>query len=391
MKGRWFMSQVPSYTELYAFYQDGLQEYLRDLQMLVNQDSGTEYKEGVDRVADMCIDKLASFGCSIERIPSEVYGDAIIAKVEASSKRKVILIGHMDTVYPKGTAELRPFTIEGEYAYGPGVADMKSGLLLGIYTLRLCKHIVKNLDREVVMVLNSDEEVGSPFSAEIIRNEAKGATAAFVLEPGRPRSSVVVARKGVYNYELIAKGRSAHAGANPRDGRNAIVALAKAITEIAQWDKYPKGVTINAGTISGGTKPNVVPDFASAYLDVRVRRTADLEIVEEHFAQISERLSKDVVNVHFHRVGSCFPPMEPSEGNRRLYELAKDLAQEIGFKLGAVETGGASDANNIAMMGVPVLDGLGPVGEKAHSPEERMFIPSIAERGALLSSLILRV
>lgn len=365
-----------------------MSEYLSNLEEIVNLDSGTLDADGVNAVASRMRAWLEAAGCDVTALPSAEYGASLIARLHGEGSRKVVLVGHMDTVYPAGTAAERPFRLEGEYAYGPGAADMKSGLLAGLYALRALQDTGHWEFGEVVFFLNPDEEMGSPSSAAAIDRECDGASAAFVLESGRADGSVVVGRKGVYDYTLTAYGRNAHAGVEPEKGRNAVLELAHKVVALSALNGLSDGTSVNAGVISGGTKANVVPDRAMCHVDVRVKT---LEAAEQLDRELRRIVSEPVVpdtRIEL-RAGCHFPPMERNGRNIGLFETARRIAAPLGFELNGVETGGGSDANHISALGVPVLDGLGPVGDGAHSPGEKLLIPSVPERAALLAHLIL--
>ncbi len=372
------------------YLQITLPSYLADLHELVSIDSGTMNKAGVDAVATEMQRRLEALGCEVRRLPNPIYGDSVVARLRGNGSKKIVMVGHTDTVYPDGTAQERPFRIEGDRAYGPGTCDMKNGILAGLYAMKALKDAGRLDFGELVLFLNSDEEVGSPTSTQAIDDESEGATAALVLESGRAGNSVVVGRKGVYDYTLTVYGRNAHAGANPERGRSAIHELAHKLVPIAALNGLSEGTTLNVGVIHGGTRRNVVADRAICEIDVRV-------LTLEAYRQLDSELRRIVSEPHIPdtrievTTGHCFAPMERNERNVRLYEVARGVASRLGFELGATESGGGSDANHISAMGVPVLDGLGPRGAGAHSPEEHLIIPSVVERTGLLAHLILEL
>ncbi len=371
-----------------SYLEGALAEYLADLHELVSIDSGSHNKAGVDAVAGEMEYRLRASGCEVQRLPNDVYGDSLVARLQGDGDSKIVMVGHMDTVYPDGTAAERPFYIEGDYAHGPGAADMKGGVLAGLYAIRALRQAGARGFGEVVLFLNPDEEIGSPSSTEAIDRECEGATAALVLEGALEDGSLVVGRKGVYDYTLTVHGRSAHAGVEPEKGRSAIHEIAEKIVRIASLDGLSEGTTVNVGTVRGGTRPNVVADLATCEVDVRVRTLAAREELERRLEQIvSEPFVPDTRIELASR--NCFPPMERNERNEHLLDRARSVASSLGLELGGAESGGGSDANHISAAGTPVLDGLGPLGFGKHSPEERLYIPSVVERTALLTHLLL--
>lgn len=365
-----------------------LSEYLSNLEAIANIDSGTLDAAGVNAVGRRMQEWLEAAGCDVTSLPSPEYGNSLVARMRGEGRGKVVLVGHMDTVYPAGTAAERPFRVEGEYAHGPGVADMKNGLLAGLYALRALELSGDHGYGEVVFFLNPDEEMGSPSSAAAIDEQCSGASAAFVLESARADGSVVIGRKGVYDYTLTAYGRNAHAGVEPEKGRNAILEIAHKVVALSALTGLSEGTTVNVGVITGGTKSNVVPDTAMCHVDVRAKTVAAAEKLDRELRRIVAEPTVPDTRIEL-RAGCHFPPMESNERNNSLFETARGIASRLGFELNGVETGGGSDANHISALGIPVLDGLGPVGEGAHSPGERLFIPSVPERTALLAHLIL--
>jgi glutamate carboxypeptidase len=367
-----------------------LPAYLADLHEIVSMDSGTRNKAGVDAVASALQRRLEATGAEVTRLPNPIFGDSVVARLRGTGSRKIVMVGHTDTVYPDGTAELRPFRVEGDRAYGPGTSDMKNGVLAGLYAMTALRDAGTLPFGELVLFLNSDEEVGSPTTSQAIDLECRDAVAALVLESGRANDSVVVGRKGVYEYTITVQGRSAHAGANPERGRSAIHELAHKIVAITALNGMTPGTTINAGVVRGGIARNVVAETAACDIDVRALSLAAYEEVDREIRRIIAEPVVPDTRIEM-QTGSCFAPMERNARNEGLYEVARGVAARLGFALGVVESGGGSDANHISAMGIPVLDGLGPRGAGAHSPEEHLLIPSVVPRTALLAHLVLEL
>jgi glutamate carboxypeptidase len=371
--------------------------YVDELRSLVDLDCGTYTPDGVNRVADHMAERFASAGWHVERIPHRPaagepqLGDVVVASLTGAAQegggRRVLLVGHMDTVFPVGTAAERPFRIEGSRAMGPGVSDMKGGLLAGAYAVACLRDIGFDDFASITYVCNPDEEIGSPFSRSIIAERAAGVDACFVLEAGRENGDVVSSRKGVADVRITVHGRAAHAGVEPERGRSAAVQAARTTLALHELNGRWVGVTVNVGVIEGGTRPNVVMERCELQVDVRSPHVATFE---EALAEV-DRVAQDVtvpdVTVEVTRM-SGFPPMEKTPGTARLAELATSLAGDLGFELRDAATGGASDANPVAGMGIPVLDGLGPVGGADHAPGEWVDLDSVVPRVALLAALI---
>jgi glutamate carboxypeptidase len=375
--------------------------YLEDLRRLVNVDCGTFVVEGVREVADFMQERFESVGWTTERRPhqpgrgEEQLGDLLVARLRGGrgpedGGRRILLIGHMDTVFPEGTAAERPFRIDDEAAYGPGVSDMKGGLLAGYYSVQALREEGFEDFASISYVCNPDEEIGSPFSRTAIIELAREADACFVLEGARENGDIVSARKGVRDMRIVYRGRAAHAGVEPERGRSAILQAAHATVALHSLNGRWPGVTVNVGVIHGGTRTNVVPEQCELQVDLRA---IDQRTFEEASAE-AERVARNVVvpDVTVEVSSrSGFPPMEKTAATARLVEHAQSIAKELGFDVRDALTGGASDANVVAGVGTPVLDGLGPIGGADHAPGEWLDLSSVVPRMALLAGLIASV
>jgi glutamate carboxypeptidase len=368
--------------------------YLADLERLVNIDCGSYTPEGVDEVGRFVADRLAELGATVEARPdaSGRLGATIIGTWlgSAASGPRLLLIGHMDTVFDPGTAAERPFAIRDGIATGPGVTDMKSGLLAGLYALRAVLARGPIPFERITFVANPDEEIGSPSSTPHIRGLAATTDVCLVLECARANGDIVSSRKGILDARIVVRGRAAHAGVEPEKGRSAIVAAADLVTRLHALNGRIEGVTVGVGVIGGGTRPNIVPDRCALEVDVRAIRRADLEAVEAEIRALLASLAVPDTTAEL-EVMARWWPMEKLERSGRLVEHAKELAGRLGFEVRDAATGGASDANTTAGMGVASIDGLGPIGGMDHSPEEYLEIGSIVPRTALLASLILAI
>lgn len=367
--------------------------YLADLERLVNIDCGSYTPDGVNRVADLVVERLNTIGAQVARTDGGAapdgrpLGDLVVGRLDGTGPR-LLLIGHMDTVFEPGTAAERPFRIEGDTARGPGVSDMKGGLLAGLMALDAL-HAAGHRP-SATFVANPDEEIGSPFSGPVIRAMAAQHDAALVLECARANGDLVSARKGIADLEVAILGRAAHAGVEPEKGRSAILAAARMVEAMHGLNGRWPSVTCNVGTIAGGTRPNVVADRCTLELDLRAATAAE-------FADAERALRELVATPHVAdtsaevRVTASHPPMERSPATGRLVDLAQAIAGELGFAVRDAATGGASDANTTASAGLPTLDGLGPIGGDDHGPAEWLDLASVVPRISLLAGLVLRI
>ncbi len=373
-----------------------IDQYLDDLKNIVNIDSGSYNKQGVDRVGAYLQERFQGFGFSTCLERREQYGDHLIATHNGNAPNgpRLLLIGHMDTVLADGEAQRRPFTISQQkgvrVATGPGVLDMKSGILIGLYGLHLLIAAQEANYQSVIFLCNSDEEIGSPSSKGLVQELARQADAALVLEPGRGEGTVVSSRRGVGRYRVEVQGVSAHAGVEPKRGRNAILELAYQVQRLQALNDTIPGTTLNVGTIHGGERPNVVPDHAYCEIDIRVSDQAGLKALEAAMYKVT---SKNLVQgTKVTLTGSmCHMPFERTEGNARLVRLVKEVGLEMGLKIEDVGSGGGSDGNTTAAMGVPTLDGLGAGGGLAHNPGEYIELDYLPRRIALLAGLVQRI
>jgi glutamate carboxypeptidase len=371
-------------------------DFVEALEEAVNIDSGSYTPDGVNRVADLCEARFRSHGWSVQRIahrPADgepQLGDLLIGRLEGAGGPRVLVIGHTDTVFDPGTAAERPFRIEGGRALGPGVSDMKGGLLAGFFAVEVLQEAGFSRLGRITYVNNPDEEIGSPFSHAHISELAKDADVALVLEGARENGDVVSARKGVSDYAIEIVGRAAHAGVEPERGRSAILEAAhKTVALQALNGRWP-GVTVNVGVVHGGTRTNVVPERCTIEVDVRSPAEASLQAAEAEVERIAcEHTVPDVTATL--RQAAGHRPMEKGEQAARLAALAVDVAHELGFELRDAATGGASDANTTSAAGVPTLDGLGPVGGDDHGPKEWIDLTSVVPRVSLLAGLVSRL
>ncbi|SDJ58641.1 M20/M25/M40 family metallo-hydrolase [Streptomyces indicus] len=364
--------------------------YLADLRELTAIDSGSDDAEGVDRAGAFAAGRLRALGFEVRLVPvagpgAEPLGAAVVARRrgELPHGRRVLLLAHLDTVYGRGTAAARPLRIEDGIAYAPGVCDDKGGLLLGLAAAGALADAGMEQYGELVVLLTPDEEIGSPGSRPLTESLAAEADYAFCLEGARENGDVVIARKGAVDLRITLRGKAAHSGIEPERGANAALAAAHLVVALQQL----KGV--NVGRVRAGTRTNIVCDEAVLDVEVRAVSRAELDAVLREIDALAAHTwvpgtSAEVVH------GEICPPMEHTAPAAVLAAAAVGIAAELGFTLGVTETGGVADANYAAGTGVPVLDGLGPVGGGDHSPGEWLDLASVVPRGTLLAALIAR-
>lgn len=378
------MEQVQRYLATQLPY------YLEDLRALVSIDSGSDHKAGVDTVVDWLLARLTTLGFTVERHSQPVLGDNIRATLRGRGTQRILLLGHSDTVFPVGTAAQRPMQIVGPKVLGPGVCDMKGGLLTGLYAVQALQAAGFDGFGELVFLCVSDEEIGQRGSVPLIRETAHQVDAAFTLEAARANGDIVTARKTVRWATLEAFGKAAHAGVEPEQGRNAILALARHLDALDRLNGFRPGVTVNTGVIEGGRQPNVVPAYAKAGLDLRAWRQVDMtDLLAAIQAQVAQPTIPDVQMTFVADESSGMPAMERTPQVVALESLTQQVAAALGFTVNGAATGGASDASFVAAEGTPVLDGLGPIGGLDHGPDEYIEVESIGPRTALLAGVIM--
>ncbi len=363
---------------------------------MVDVDCGSFTPEGVNVIADLCQRRFETGGWKVERLQHEPaeggerLGDLVIGRLSGSGTTRVLMVGHTDTVFDPGTVAERPFRIEGDRAFGPGVSDMKGGLLTGFFAVEVLQAAGFDGFGQVTYICNPDEEIGSPWSHDVIEAEAANADVAFVLEGARENGDIVSSRKGVSDFRIEIEGRAAHAGVEPERGRSAILEAAYKTVALQALNGLWPGVTVNVGVIEGGTRPNVVAERCVLEVDVRSPEEATFKEAEEAVRTIANEHT--VPDVSVTTIGSGWHrPMEKGEGGARLAELAISVAAELGFELKDAATGGASDANTTSAAGVPTLDGLGPIGGDDHGPKEWLELTSVVPRICLLAGLVSRL
>ncbi len=372
----WLDQQRPAMTDL--------------LERLVNIDSGSYNKAGVDAVGVAIEDWFAAEGIPTDRVPHGVFGDCIRAHVSGGEgNRPIVLMGHRDTVFPDGTANERPFRVEGDIAYGPGVADMKAGLVMNAFVLAAFKRF-GGAPYPLLGLYTSDEEIASPSSRPVIENEARTARVVFNAEPGRPSGNVVTGRKGASFFKIKVTGKPAHSGGQHELGISAIGELAAKITELHKLTDYDVGTTVNVGIVSGGSAVNMVAPHAMAEVDVRFKTMAARDAVWEKITGILETAyvpgtATEIIE------SKGFLPLQQSAESKEVFELYVKCGAEAGLTIAGEFSGGSADSGFTAQVGAPTVCATGPVGAHAHTPEEMMRLDTMVPRAKTVALAIMRL
>ncbi|WP_027532546.1 M20 family metallopeptidase [Bradyrhizobium sp. WSM3983] len=375
-------------TDWLASQRQAMIDLLRDV---VNIDSGSYDKEGVDAVGARFERHFAEHGIPSRRESHGTFGDALHAEVAkpGSNERPVLLMGHRDTVFGKGEAGRRPFTVKDKRAYGPGVADMKAGLVMNVF-VATAFHKFGGSPHPIKVLITSDEEIGSPSSRPVIEREGRAARAVFNSEPGRPTGNVVTSRKGGIFMHMAVTGKAAHSGANFAAGISAIGELAHKIIQIHALTDLTKGITLNVGLISGGQSVNTTAPYAEGQIDMRYLDPADR-------GKVMAEIERIIVTPYVPGTSATltikgeFVPVVQSESSKALFENYQAAARQAGLTtLQGEFSGGCADSGFTAAVGTPTICGVGPVGGLAHSPEEYLELESIVPRAQALALAILR-
>lgn len=367
-------------------------DMLRLLQRFVECESPSQDKAAVDAMGDLIAAEWRRRGAKLRILRETKRGNHVRVEMASGDKHpvgQILVLGHLDTVYPLGTLSKMPFRVAKGRAWGPGTFDMKSGLILALFAIDALRWAGLPRRKRVVFLWTSDEEIGSTTSRRVIESEARSSDAVLVLEPsfgteGRLKTS----RKGVGYAELIVTGRAAHAGINPEEGVNAVHELALQIARLMKMNDPRRGITVQTTVVAGGTAANVVPDGARAQVDIRLARAGDAGAIEKKLHALGPILKGAAVQL---RGGVNRPPLVRTMAVGALFRQAQSLMRELGVTLGETSTGGGSDGNFTGGIGVPTLDGLGAVGAGAHTPQEHVIIAKLPERAALLAGLLVTV
>jgi len=370
------------------YFEERREGLIQTIRQLVEVESPSDNKDAVDRLGTLLAGRFEGLGGHAKFHRTQGFGDHL--QVDFSGKKSgkpVMLLGHLDTVYPLGTLNSMPFRVGDGRLWGPGCFDMKSGIAFMLQAIEALRAWHEDeLPRPVTILLVSDEEIGSDTSRRITESVAQKSAAVLVLEPSYGlKGAVKTARKGVGEYVLKVTGKAAHSGLDFEKGQSAIVELSRQIIAISKLVDLKKGITLNVGTIQGGTRSNVVPAEASAVLDVRVPKAKDAAIMDRKLRALKPFNRKCRLEI---KGGVNRPPMERSAGVAGLYQKAIAIAKQLGWKLEEAAVGGGSDGNFTAGLGIPTLDGLGGVGEGAHSTNESVLISELPRRAALIAELI---
>jgi glutamate carboxypeptidase len=359
------------------------------IRRMVECESPSDDPRAVDRFVDLVSAEAAPFA-RVQTFPGGKFGKHLLCEfaLPGPSKKKgeILALGHSDTVWPLGTLAQMPFREADGRLWGPGVLDMKSGIAFFLFAVRALRELDIPVRSRVKLLINSDEEVGSDSSRTLTQETARRAKAVLVIEPGTGlEGKLKTARKGVGDYTITVRGRASHAGVDFSAGASAIVELARQIERVSGFTNLKRGVTVNPGLVSGGSRSNVVAAEARAVIDIRAPRMRDAEVLDRKFHGLKPFDKRCQLEIHG---GLNRPPMERSVGIVQLFRTAQRLARELGVTIEESMTGGGSDGNLTAALGIPTLDGLGAVGEGAHAVNESILINRIPDRTALLAKLL---
>ncbi len=357
---------------------------LQQLRALVEIESPSDDKTAVDRANDSVSAMAAPLGARINRHKQRHFGDVLELRFGPARSRRsrVLLLGHLDTVWPIGTLAAMPWREKDGKIYGPGVLDMKAGVMMAVEAIRILRELA--MERPVTLLLNSEEEIGSPISRHITEKLAQQCAAVFVLEPAQGLA-YKTSRKGVGHYDLHVTGVGAHSGVDFQSGHSAVLEMSRLVETISNFTNLGKGRTLNVGVIAGGTRSNVIAAECSAQIDARIRNAADAKVVDRLMQglRVTDPACKLAITGGINR-----PPMERRPGTVALFKQARTLAAELGFALEEASTGGGSDGNFTAALGVPTLDGMGAVGAGAHAAHEHIERAHLVPRTALLAAML---
>lgn len=365
------------------------EEMLKVLESLVNTESGSYDKQGVDNVVNKLKQEFERIGLQAKTIEVEHYGNQLIITHQEADP-SIMLLLHMDTVFPKGTVKERPFKIEGDHAYGPGVIDMKGSHVTTLFALKLLLERDPDAVKAVKIVFTSDEEIGAPVGRQLIKEEAKGMSYALVMEPARTDGSLVSSRRGGGKYTIQVEGRAAHSGIEPEKGKSAIEELSHKIIALHQLSDHQQGMSVNVGLVEGGSSVNTVAAFAKAEVDIRISKMEQAEQLDQAIKQICSTVQVEGTTTTLEG-GIDRPPMEKNEQTIELLETVKSVGDDIGLAITDISTGGGSDASFTSAMGIATVDGLGPIGGNQHNEGEYLEIESLVERTELLAAILKRL
>ncbi|MFO7555877.1 MAG: M20 family metallopeptidase [Desulfobacterales bacterium] len=379
---------MTSHNRIISFLKEHHRDMFALLEKMVRIQSGTYNKQGVDQMGRLIMSTFQTDAVSCRIIEQDTFGNHLVVSSLCNEPfdKQILLTGHMDTVFPEDTG-FNWYKEESTHCFGPGVIDMKGGLVAGIFALKALDNEKLLTKIPVKFFFNSDEEIGSPSSKTFIQQEAVNSAFAFVLETGGRNGEIVTGRKGNLSLELNIKGIAGHAAFAGKDKASAIAELAHKIIAFESLNDLDHGITVNVGKVSGGIGPNTVPDHATARIDFRFTKPADKSDLENSISEITK--NQNIPNTRsLFSILSSRPPMPASEENRKLFQAVQETAASIGFSVSEEFRAGVSDANLIAGENTPVIDGLGPIGAMDHSEDEYMIKASLLQRSVLLACAI---
>lgn len=358
------------------------------LKKIVEHETPSSDKQAVDRLVSFLKDELEARGGHVDRRAQQDFGDVLVARFGSGDQKPLFVMTHIDTVWPVGTLERMPWKIDGGKVRGPGVYDMKGSVALMLVALDMLREAGVDT-RPIVWMINTEEEVGSPVSRPILEELARESELVLCLEPPvPPEGALKTERKGVGMFTMSIEGRAAHAGADHQSGISAVEELARQVQRLHSLTDYEKGTTVNVGIVSGGTKRNVVAAYAEALIDLRVSTMTESDRVVPLILESEPQLEGTTIRVEG---GLNRPPMERTPAIAAVFQRAREIAREIDIDLEEAGTGGGSDGNFTAALGVPTLDGLGCIGDGAHADDEHIELERVPERLALIAALLHRL
>ncbi|MBS4214873.1 M20 family metallopeptidase [Bacillus sp. FJAT-49825] len=367
-----------------------MEDMLNLLEKLVNMDSGSYFKQGIDEIGAVLSKEYESIGFDVHVHPHEERGNNLVIRHPDAIDPKVMIVAHMDTVFQRGTAEKRPFKIEGNYAYGPGVVDMKASLVSVLFAMKSLVERQDDAYKNVEIVLNSDEEIGSRHSRSLIEQIGKDKEYALIMEAAGKDGSIVTQRKGGARYKIKVEGVPAHSGSEHEKGRSAIEEIAYKTIKLHKITDYKKGITVNVGLLKGGTSANTIAPIAEAEVDVRITKLEQIKEVEQKMKEICSE--PNIKGTKIKLAGQLNrPPMVKTKKSIELIGLVQDIGNEMGIEIKESFRGGCSDGSFTSSMGIATVDGLGPKGGNGHRDDEYLDISSLPERTALLAETISRL
>jgi glutamate carboxypeptidase len=375
-------------SRLLTYLQSQTAEMVHILETWVNHDSPTFSKQAVDEMGQMTVAAFEQAGASLAAVHRQPELGDHYTVTYGSGDGQILLLCHFDTVWPLGESEQRPFIVDNRRGLGPGVHDMKGGTLIGLFALRALAHFDLLPRHKVVFVLTSDEEIGSPSSRPVIEAEGRRSNYCLVLEGAHNRPVLTTSRKGVARYRLKITGRAAHSGVEPQNGVSAIEELAYQVQVLHALNNFERGLTVNVGVVAGGDRPNIIAGWAEAEIDVRIASIDDGVWVTHQIEGLQPRNPGCRLEV---TGGITRPPFEETTAGLALYDKAQSVARELGFAVEKYSSGGGSDGNLVAVLGVPTLDGLGSQGGGAHALTEHTVLDALPQRAALLAELLMRL